>query len=797
MMGRCKGLRAKDALLAGEKIADQIADEGMILLKNEEELLPLQNNKVNVFGFSSLLFRQGGVGSGGTDLSKAIDFYEGLENADIEYNQDLYDFYTNHELAPETESSSIWAMMIRAFLGKKPITDEPEIDYLSDKVITNAKDYSDTAIILLSADAVESSDAATETLKLTDNKYDVVKKVAQNFENVIIIANTGNQIELGVVDEFESIKSLLWVGTPGARGANSVGKVLSGAVNPSGRLTNTYAYNNNTTPANENFGNYEYTNSDMHFVNYEEGIYLGYRFYETYFKDDEEAYNKAVQYPFGFGLSYTNFEWEVVSQSFNEESITVEVKVTNKGDVAGKDVVEVYYEPPYYDGGIEKSAIVLGGYAKTKLLNANESDTIKIEFATRSMASYDMDNEEAWVLDQGTYKINVSKNVHEPVESFNYEVASKVVYKEDEVTGTTIENQFDYANGDLTYLSRNDWEGTYPSDEDTNYQLDNEVIDEINKTIKPKSGEAPTTEANNKIMLEDLKGLDYDDPKWEQYLDQFSVEEMTELVGYGAYQTTENERLGVKSSILLDGPAGINYLFGDSEAASYPSQIVVASTWNDDLAYELGEAVGTEANALGVQGWYAPGMNLHRNEGGGRNFEYFSEDPLLSGKMGASMVAGAQSKDIIVFMKHFVVNDQETNARSGLYVWANEQALRELYLKPFEITTKEADVHGVMSSFIHIGYKWSGGNEDLLQAVLRDEWGFEGVVTTDAVLGSWMDMNLAVRNGNELMLNMLPSNRKKSFKKAYEDDPIAITEGLRARTKNICFSLLNYTDLYK
>lgn len=788
---------AKDALVAGEKVSDEIVDEGMILLKNQDDVLPLKDDKkVNVFGFSSFAFRQGGAGSGATDLSRSVDFYEGLKNSGISYNKDLYDFYNKSELKPDPSDGSIWSSMIRAFLGEQAITDEPAIDYLKSNVVEDAKKYSDTAIIVLSSDAVESSDAAPEELKLTDNKRALIDTVATNFSNVIIIVNAGNQIELGIVDEYESIKSVLWVGTPGARGANSVGKVLAGAVNPSGRLTDTYAYNNDTTPANENFGDYDYVNSDKHFLNYEEGIYIGYRFYETYYQNEED-YEKAVQYSFGYGLSYTDFEWNVLSKTADTNKVSVEVQVKNTGLVAGKDVVQVYYEPPYITGGIEKSSIVLGGFEKTKLIKPGESDVVKIEFNTRDMSSYDMNTEQAWVLDQGSYKINVSKNVHNTVDSFEYVNADKVVYKNDDATGTEIKNQFDYAAGDLTYLSRNNWDGTYPTDEDTDYKLSDDVIAKINEKVEPSTEKMPTTEADNGIKLEDLKGLDYDDPKWDEFLDQFSVEEMRDYVGDGAYQTLKFDNLGIKETVLLDGPAGFNYMFGQSEAASYPSQLIVASTWNVDLAYKLGESIGTEANALGIQGWYAPGMNLHRNEGGGRNFEYFSEDPLMSGKMGSSMVAGAQSKDIVVFMKHFALNDNETNARSGLYIWANEQSIRELYLKPFEITTKESDVHGVMSSFVHFGYKWAGGNEDLLQNVLRDEWGFVGVVSTDAVLGSWMNINEAIRGGNDLMLNMLPTNKEKSFQEEYDRDPVGMTIALRDRVHNISYTTLNYTDLYK
>jgi len=296
-------------------------------------------------------------------------------------------------------------------------------------------------------------------------------------------------------------------------------------------------------------------------------------------------------------------------------------------------------------------------------------------------------------------------------------------------------------------------------------------------------------------MLKDLKGLDYDDPLWEAYLDQFTVEEMKALINNGAYKTLAIERLGLPATVLMDGPAGINFFFKETTSAAYPTEVVIASTWSDELAYTMGEAVGSEANAYGVHGWYAPGMNIHRTPQGGRNFEFFSEDPLLSGRMSANMVSGAQSKDVLVFMKHFALNEQEINARSGLLLWANEQAIREIYLRPFEITVKEGLVTGAMSSFIHIGYKWSGGNPELLQNILRDEWGFVGIVSTDAVLGGYMDLNLAIRNGNDLMLNPVPTANERYFDELYKEDPVGVTQAIRECTHNICYSILEYTNL--
>ncbi|MBI9011594.1 MAG: glycoside hydrolase family 3 C-terminal domain-containing protein [Clostridiales bacterium] len=788
---------AKAALEYGQIVAEEISDEGIVLLKNEDSLLPLLDKQVNVFGYSAHNFRLSGGGSGGADQKRAINFFDGLAMSNIEYNKDLYDFYQQNEDYVTKEGKTGLLQVAKSMLSKG-VENEPTIDYLTDDIIKNAQAFSDTAIVVLTSSSVEASDAELEQLRLSDNMKDLLDRVTSNFENVIVIVNAGNTLELGFLDEYPSIKAAVWTGTPGSRGAVSLGKILAGDVNPSGRLTDTYVYDNSTHPSIENFGDYQYDNIDgIGLLEYEEGIYIGYRYYETYYLDNEAEYQKTVQYPFGHGLSYTDFEWELVNSVIDDDMVTVDVKVKNTGDRDGKDVVQVYFSAPYYEGGIEKSSIELGAYAKTSLLKPNESEVLSIAFKTREMSSYDMETLEAFVLEAGNYEIHISKNVHEPMISLNYEVKDTIVYTKDDKTGTPIENQFDYADGNLKYLSRADWENTYPSDEDLSLTATDEFVKDFNRTPEKVEGTLPTTGAENNIVLKDLKGLDYNDPKWDAFLDQFTMEEMNALVNTGAYRTLGFERLGLPDTVLMDGPAGINNFFKETTAASYPTEIVIASTWNDDLAYKMGEAVGMEANAYGVDGWYAPGMNLHRSPKGGRNFEYFSEDPLLSGKMSTGMVSGAQSKDILVFMKHFAMNEQEINARSGVVVFANEQAMRELYLKPFEITVKEAQVTGVMSSFIHIGHKWSGGNPELLQNVLRDEWGFVGVVSTDAVLGDFMDVNLAVRNGNELMLAMIKQGNIKKLDELYQEDPVGITVGARARTHNICYALLEYTNAVK
>jgi len=792
---------AQAARTAGEAFATDISDEGMILLKNENDLLPLHNKKVNIFGDDAYNFKYSGGGSGAVDLTNCVTLFKGLEMAGIEINPELHQMYQDMgNDANATGSNNILAMLTSFLFGAKT-QDINSNEYLTVDVLSAAKAYSDQAIVVLSNDVVESSDSELEALKLTPNRQELIRTVAENFDHVIIIVNVGNATELGIVDEYDSIEAVVWTGIPGTQGCISLGKVLTGEINPSGRLVDTYAYDVSSAPASENFGNYKYDNMNgMAFINYEEGIYVGYRYYETRYAGDEEGYRKAVQYPFGHGLSYTNFTWETVSFAVENEMVSWEIKVTNTGDMAGKDVVQLYFTAPYIPGGIEKSAIELAAYDKTGLLQPGESEVLTISYPVRDMSSYDMADEEAYVLDAGTYEIKLARNVHDIVEVQNYEVAEKVVYNTDEVTGTAIQNRFDYATGNLTYLSRNNWADTYPTDSDTNYTASDTLLAAIDayRNPAPSAEAVPVTGADNGIKLADLKGLAYDDPKWERFLDQFTYKELKAMFTEGGWHSIAIDRLGIPSTRMLDGPAGINSMMVPVSAAAYPTEMMVASTWNDDLAYQLGAHIGAEAVAYDVQVWYAPAMNLHRTAQGGRNFEYYSEDPVLSGMMAASTIRGAQEQGVIVTIKHFILNNEETNARSGIHCWLSEQAFRELYLRPFELSVKEGGANGAMSAFTHIGHKWSGANPELLQDVLRGEWGFTGFVTTDAGMpGGFMDAGLACRNGNDLMLDMGLAGGAKAVETAYKTDPAGVLTGLRECAHNLCYSILTYTDVVK
>ncbi|WOO88140.1 glycoside hydrolase family 3 C-terminal domain-containing protein [Mollicutes bacterium LVI A0039] len=788
-----------DAARAASKIvAEQITDEGLVLLKNQDDVLPLTGEKkLNVFGFGAMNYKMGGGGSGASNLDQAVSLHDGLVDAGIAVNPELNQFYEDNSDLVTASSSSIWIQMLDGILGKEEVSEPESIDYLTEDVLTQAKEYSDTALIVVTAMSSEASDATVESLQISDGERELVEMVSNEFENVIILVNSGYAMDLSFVDEYDSIKSVLWIGNPGAYGATSIGKTLTGEVNPSGRLNDTYVYDISSIPAVQNIGDYDYQNLEgISRLDYEEGIYVGYRYYETLYDGDESGYKSAVQYPFGYGLSYSSFDQKITSSKIEGGNVNLSIQVTNTGKVAGKEVVQVYFNPPYIDGGIEKSATELAQFAKTDVLEPGQSQTVNISFPIKDMSSWDMKDAQAYVLDEGDYEIVVGQNAHDSFDSFTWTNKQKVIYPTDEVTGASYHNLFDYANGDLTYLSRADFAGTFPSGDDVELTAPQDVVDAFNAQPTEIAGIEAVTGQDNGLVLADLEGLAFDDPKWDQFLDQFTIEEMIGLISYGGYHTREIERLGVPRTELLDGPAGWNKMFGASpNAASYPTELLLASTWNSQLAYDFGDAIGLEGKVYGIDMWYAPAMNIHRSPIGGRNFEYFSEDPVISGEMAAGMINGAQEHDVMVTIKHFALNEQEVNARSGLIIWANEQAMRELYLRPFEISVKESDPTGAMSSFINIGPVWAGANDELLNKLLREEWGFDGIVSTDAQLGSWMDPVKAVLVGNELMLSIFKgSSNETMLTEAYQEMPVAMSNGLRDRTHTIMYNIVNHSN---
>jgi beta-glucosidase len=801
-------------MVQARQVGLNIEAEGLVLLKNEDNLLPLAIRKVNVFGVSAYAPVLGGsgsaIGSGqGTNLLAALDSVE------VEYNPALVELYQTW--ATEQKQNNESPISVLNILAAAYSKVEAPYTYFTEDVLSAAREYSDTAIIIISRNAGEQNDTTIEALLLTEDEQKTFELVANTFDNVIVLINTANQMELGWVNQYPSIKSVMWIGNPGQDGMLSVAQALVGQVNPSGRMADTYIYDLNSNPASVNFGDYTYNDiQDLvpvsplasltsfaygKFVQYEEGIYVGYRFYETYYLGDEAGYRNAVLYPFGYGLSYTSFEWELVSFDASADQITVEVKVTNTGAMAGKDVVEVYYSAPYYpESGIEKSAVNLAAYGKTDMLEPGQSQTLTITYDTNDMASYSMVLGH-YILEHGDYAVRISTDVHTPVITETYVVASNVEITNDPVTGTETTNLFDFVNGGLTYMSRSDFDGTYPtSPTGDDFNAPASVIEELTYTPSiTTEGTIPTTGADNGILLADLQGLAYDDPLWEKFLDQFTVSEMANLFAKGGYGTIAIPRLGIPETAEFDGPMAISNAFGGRFSFSFPSETVTASTWNTQLANEMGRIQSIFAKIYDFQGWYAPAINIHRTASEGRNAEYYSEDPVLSGTMAAAETRGAQEGGLVVTIKHFAVNEQETN-RQGLKTWTNEQAMREIYLRPFEIAVKQGGAHGVMSSYNAIGAIQTGASRALLTDLLRNEWGFQGYIVSDFTMpyvnaeADAVDYTYA---GVDLMLDPFTGSLVAgNIRDQYKVDPIGMGIALRNSMHNICYMILQ-TNIFK
>ncbi len=778
--------------------AKELADEGFVLLKNENNVLPLEGERVNVFGYSSIDINFGGTGSGGGGDEYNVGFYEGLANAGILVNEDLKSFYEKAYTAKQDTNALV-------MVGGDYNNYEPAKSEYSDDLIADAKEYSDTALIVLTRNGGEGGDLPMDTaeyvggaagehyLELNQNERDMVAMVEENFDNVVVIINSSNAMELGFIDD-SAVDAALWIGGPGCEGCNSLGEILTGKINPSGRLVDTYAYDLTSNPSYYNFGQFLYGNTENKYalifdnpsvfngvnyayVDYAEGIYVGYRYYETRWIDnetnecDEASYKANVQYPFGYGLSYTEFTQEISNFSEDGDTINIDVTVTNTGDVAGKDVVQIYYTAPYYVGGIEKSFVNLEDFGKTDVLNPGDSQVISFSFKYEDMASYDYTGNGCYVLEHGDYEIKLMNNAHDVIDSRVVSVDSDIIYDEsnprstDEIAAT---NQFDdVSNGnDVTYVSRADWEGTLPTERPANKEASVELINEIENqglTEEQLNEEAEDiVVADHGLTIDDVKGLPYDDGKWDELLEQLSVDDMVNLIANGGYATAAVESIGKLATLDEDGPQGINSLIsGDVKGVVFPSEVVVASTFNKDLAEKMGQALGSEAAEYGIAGLYGPAMNTHRSPFGGRCYEYYSEDGVLAGKIAAAFVRGANASGIYCYMKHFALDEQETE-RLDISIFCNEQAMREIYFKPFEICVKEGGCTAVMASDSFIGGTWAGEREELMNTVLRDEWGFDGMVITDFVTSNSKDADRAIRSGTDLSLttlgNLTPSN---------------------------------------
>ena len=759
---------AEEAAAASLQMAEQLEAEGIVLLRNENGALPLAAGaKVNLFGYASVDPIYGGTGSGAGDTTGNVDVIAGLKNAGLEVNEQLADFYRNSGVSRIKQSG---------FSGSDFTPAEVPAASYPESLLADARAFSDTAVIVISRIGGEGGDlpmnmhAAGYTaeddgrhyLELTQDEEDLLALVkGQGYAKVIVLVNASNAMELGFA---EDVDACLWIGSPGTVGFNAVGRVLTGEVNPSGRLTDTYAYDLTSSPAYWNAGDFSYSNlTGRSYVEYAEGIYVGYRYYETAAADGAIDYAATVQYPFGYGLSYTNFEQSIESFAVEDGIVTMRIRVVNTGSAAGKDVVQVYYTAPYTPGGIEKAHVVLAGFAKTALLQPGESETLPVSFPAENMASFDSKENGCYVLEAGTYEIKLMRNAHEVIDSRAYTVPETIVYGAENPRSSdraaAVVRFSDVENGQIeTYASRADWAGTVPQARTENREAPEAVVKAFSeKAPYAVNGDDPEIVfADNGLTLSDMSGLACDDPQWELLLQQLSVEDMAEMILKGGWSTPAIESVGKPETADIDGPAGLNSLISSLRGVSFPSEVVIGSTWNTELVQEFGRVFAAEAKANGVSGLYAPGMNIHRTPFSGRNFEYYSEDGLLSGKLGAAQVRGAAAEGVYMYAKHFALNDQEDN-RLHLSVWSNEQAMRELYFRPFEITVKEGKTTAIMSSYSYLGTTWAGASRPLITDVLRGEWGFTGMVVTDSAMANidWMDPNLAIRSGNDMMLCLM------------------------------------------
>ena len=779
------------------ELAKDVQSEAVTLLKNDDSNLPLSGKKVNVFGWGSTNPVYGGTGSGSMSKQyKTVSLLDGMKQAGLKTNTELSKLYTDYRKdRPE----------VGMFAQDWTLPEVPAKQY-SDKLVSDAKDFSDEAVVVLTRVGGEGADLPTDMkakgityknnskdyddfqkgesfLQLSKTERDMIDLVTSNFKKVTLVYNGANTFQFDFLNDYPQIQSVVWCPPAGQTGFSALGEVLAGETNPSGKTSDTFLKDLTKSVSYNNFGKFEYTNmadkaakykgftgDDVTaipgFVNYSEGIYVGYKFYETASDEGLINYDDTVAFPFGYGLSYTSFDQKLDSVKYKGGKVTVTATVTNTGDKAGKDVVEVYYNPPYTDGGIEKASKNLAGFEKTKELQPGESQKVTVKFDDDDMASYDYKGAKAYMLEKGDYDISIQSDSHHVIDHKAITVKDTVTYDSDSNTHngdkTVATNQFDDVAGDVTYLSRADHFANYKeaTAAPTNFKMSDKAKETFynNSNYDPKkfdkdSDKMPTTGAKNGLKLSDMYGKDYDDADWDKLLDQLTFDDMDNLIANGGYGTQAVKSVGKIQLTDADGPASLNNNFTGVGSIGFPASTAFACTWNKDLAKQFGEMIGDMAHDMHVAGWYAPAMNIHRNAFSGRTFEYFSEDSLLSGVMASSEISGAKSKGVSSFMKHFALNDQETKRTEMLCTWTNEQAMREIYLKPFEMSVKEGGAQAVMSSFNYIGNTYAGADSALLQTVLRGEWGFKGFVLTDYFGGyGYQNADQEVRAGNDSML---------------------------------------------
>lgn len=855
----------EESAAASREVIEDIGDEGIVLTRNNG-LLPLTGaGNINVFGWASTNPIFGGTGAGSSDNSSSIGILESLEHAGFQTNQSLTEMYSGYRDTRVTPG-----------MGNVSFTDwtlpEPPVEHYTGELMNEAKAFSDVALVVIGRSGGEGQDVPADMNAVIHGTYDIrdqvaggndnygyfgasyynnsetyddfdpgesylelsnteeamIGKVCSEFDKVIVVVNANNAMELGWVEQYESIGAVLLVPGAGAYGMEGLGRILSGEVNPSGRTADTYVYDLTKTPYYNNIGNFSYTNvedlkaeftaadeayqGNIAFVDYAEGIYVGYKFYETAAQEGLISFEDYVQYPFGYGLSYTTFTQAIRNFADNGNTVSFDVEVTNTGNLAGKDVVEVYFTPPYTNGGIEKASVNLVQFEKTQMLEPGTSQVISFEIAKEEMASYDSGRKKTenggYILESGDYYISLRSDSHTVLDETGFTVADDIDYSREgrESDLSVAVNQFqNYSAGRAEYLSRTDgfanyeWIAEGPAQEE--YLMDGEtraaIVEKSVAYYDPTKyddpeDEMPVTGAKNGRVLADLTGKDYDDPLWEELLDQLTVDEMADLVNLGGFQTIAVDSVKKLATMDSDGATGVNDWVTGVYGTAFPTALMISQTWNQELAAQMGDTVGAEYADCEIYGWYGPAMNTHRSAFCGRNFEYYSEDGVLAGFLASAVVNKAAEHGVYAYIKHFALNDQETNRCTFLLTYSDEQAIREIYLKPFEMCVKNFDFNGkplaVMSSFNFIGSIYSGANPYLLNNVLRDEWGFQGMVLTDwdGSYGYQVTDN-SIRNGNDIMLgfNSYESNR------ITDTDAASCVLALRQASKNILYTVGN------
>lgn len=794
-----KATNKAEAFANAQEVNLKLAEEGFVLLKNENAALPMNKGaRISVFSKNSVNLSYGGSGSGGFDTSNNKDLYESLNDAGFVTNPTLKNFYESSQSGPVRTANS--SDLDNGDNQRIATAETPQNKY-TDAVKNSYADYSDAALVVITRIGGEGFDLPryqgdsegavspdSHYLELDQNEIDLLTAVTDGtFKRVVVVFNTPSSFEATFLKDSayaafaDKIDAAVWIGFTGSNGITALGEILNGDVNPSGRLVDTWAADFTKNPSFVNFGTGclpdttdKYDGGMYYSVDYEEGIYVGYRYYETRGETDgEDWYNANVVYPFGYGLSYTTFDWTVGDASASEielgTTITVPVTVKNTGSVAGKEVVQLYASAPYTLGGIEKAHKVLVGFAKTKLLQPGESETVTVSFDPYSAASYDYRDANSngfsgYELKAGEYTLYVSRNAHESEKAIALNLAADVQIGTDPTTDSEVVNRYTDSENFLdsdwqldTMLSRADWEGTWPTPQTAQQHAGTDRLYEEIRSEEhnnptdfdseeyPWFGEEPTLTLRDLLPSAEAEGYEpvvsYDDERWEELMMGCDEEEMIALINNGAYHTLAMENVGLPATIHGDGPSGFTCFMSKEQVngtCQYVSEPVMASTWNINLMNELGEAIGEEgtigdkATGQPYSSIYAPGVNIHRSPFGGRCSEYFSEDPFISGMMGAAEVQGIQSRGVLPTVKHFVANEQETHRSiGGDLSWLSEQALREIYLKPFEYTVKLGETRGIMTSFNRIGTRWTGGDYRLLTEILRNEWGFNGLVICD------------------------------------------------------------------